>query len=193
MVVSSRLRETTALGAGVQQGEAAGAVGRFHHAGLETALPHRRRLLVAGHAKNADRRAEQFGRRLCRTRPHSPRPAATGSPARRTGAAGRRPIAPRPMSNNIVRAGIGGVGRMHFAAGEAPQQKAIHGAEGKPARAPPLRARRAHARAARLFCWRKNKDRAADRFWRQSRAHSRRGAIRAQKSAVRRSCQTMAL
>ena len=50
-----------ALRPGVEQREAAGAVGRFHHAGLEAALPDRRRLLVAGHAENADRCAEQFG------------------------------------------------------------------------------------------------------------------------------------
>ena len=53
------------LSAGVQDGEAARAVCGFHHAWLETGLPHRRRLLVAGDPTDGDRRAEQ--RRLGRT------------------------------------------------------------------------------------------------------------------------------
>ena len=46
-------REKAVLGrnrliSGVEQREAAGAVGRLHHAGSKAALPHRGRLLVAG-------------------------------------------------------------------------------------------------------------------------------------------------
>ena len=59
MVVSSRLRERDRLAPGVEQGEAAGAVGRLHHAGREAALPDGGRLLVAGDAEDADRPAEQ--------------------------------------------------------------------------------------------------------------------------------------
>ncbi len=60
MVVSSRLRDGTGSLAGVEQREAAGAVGRFHHAGLETALPDGRGLLVAGDA--ADRGSRRRAR-----------------------------------------------------------------------------------------------------------------------------------
>jgi hypothetical protein len=47
--------------AGIEQRKATGAVGRFHHAGLEAALPDRRRLLIAGYTKHPDRTAEQLG------------------------------------------------------------------------------------------------------------------------------------
>ena len=56
MVVSRRLREATRCGPVLSSDEAAGAVGRLHHAGREAALPDRRRLLVAGDAEDADRR-----------------------------------------------------------------------------------------------------------------------------------------
>ena len=107
MVVSSRLREATALGAGVEQREAAGAVGRFHHAGREAALPDR---------------SPPAGRRRCRgcgsappnssgaVAPKSPAQSRTsGSSAARHAeqpAAARRPSAPLPMSNSSVRAAL---------------------------------------------------------------------------------------
>ena len=48
------------LGAGVEQREATGAVGRFHHAGREAGLADGRSLLVAGNAANGDAAAEQM-------------------------------------------------------------------------------------------------------------------------------------
>ena len=49
--------------AGIEQREAAGAVGRLDHAGLDAGLADRRRLLVARHAEHRDRRAEDVGGR----------------------------------------------------------------------------------------------------------------------------------
>ena len=62
MVVSSRFVEATGVVAGVEQREAAGAVGRFHHAGREAGLADRRRLLVARNAAGWGSRApKQIG------------------------------------------------------------------------------------------------------------------------------------
>ena len=49
--------------AGVQEREAARAVGRLDHAGLDAGLAHRGRLLVACHAEHRHRRAQDVGRR----------------------------------------------------------------------------------------------------------------------------------
>ena len=106
MVVSSRLREATRSAAGVEQRKAAGAVGRFHHAGRETALPDRRRLLVAGDAEDADRRAEQVrggDAELAGAVAHPRQQAARHAEHAGTDS---RPIAPLPMSNSIVRAAL---------------------------------------------------------------------------------------
>ena len=169
MVVSSRLREATALGAGVEQREAAGAVGRFHHAGLEAALPDRRRLLVAGHAENADGRAEQVGRgraELAGAVAHLRQQRGRHAEQRGTGPSSH--CAAADVEQQRAR-GIGGVGRVHLAAGEPPQQEAVDRAEGEPARFAPPRARRRRGRAARRSWWRRNRDRAAARSWRRSR------------------------
>ena len=44
--------------ANIEQRKTAGAIGRFHHAGLETALADGRSLLIAGNASDRNRRAE---------------------------------------------------------------------------------------------------------------------------------------
>ena len=130
MVVSSRLREVTRSRAGVEQSKAAGAVGRFHHAGLEAALPDRRRLLVAGHAENANGRAEQIGRGRAEIRGaishlrqqslrHAEHPAQAVIP-----------LPARNIEQQRAR-GVAGVGCVHLAAGEPPQQETIDGAEGE--------------------------------------------------------------
>ena len=49
------------LGAGVEQGKAAGAVSRLDHARRKTCLPDGGSLLIAGDARDRDRAAEQFG------------------------------------------------------------------------------------------------------------------------------------
>ena len=163
MVVSSRLLRRDRLVAGVEQREAAGAVGRLHHAGREAALPDGRRLLVAGDAEDADRPAEQLGSVV----PNSPAQSRTSgsSDARHAEqlAAAPRPSAPSRMSNSSVRDGVGGVGGVHLAAGQPPEQEAVDGAEGEPPGLAPPRARRRRGRAARRSWWRRNTDRAAAR------------------------------
>ena len=80
MVVSSRFFERTGVAAGVEQREAAGAVGRFHHAGLEAGLADGRRLLVAGDAARSGSRRRTARRR---SSPKSPAQSCTsGSMAR---------------------------------------------------------------------------------------------------------------
>src|SRR3546814_1160419 len=49
------------LAAGVEEGKAAGAVGRLHHAGLEAGLADGGRLLIAGDAADGQSAAEQRG------------------------------------------------------------------------------------------------------------------------------------
>ena len=194
MVVSSRLRDATGVRAGVEQREAAGAVGRLHHAGREAALPDGRRLLVAGDAENADRRRRTGRARWRRSPPAQSRTSGSmrgGTPNSLHRV--RRPTAPRADVEQQRARGIGGVGRVHLAAGQPPQQKAVDRAEGEPARPRPRRARRRHGRAARRSWSRRNTDRAAGRSCRRSPARGRRRASCAQESAVRRSCQTMAL
>ena len=61
MVVRSLFCEATGVRAGIEQGETAGAVGRFDHAGRKTGLADQRRLLVAGDAVDRNGAAEQFG------------------------------------------------------------------------------------------------------------------------------------
>ena len=92
MVVSSRCARRDRRVAGVEQREAAGAVGRFHHAGLEAALPDGRGLLVAGDAEDADRRRRTDPAASCRNRRRSRAPPAAARPARRTARAAPRPI-----------------------------------------------------------------------------------------------------
>ena len=68
--------------AGVEQRKAAGAIGRFHHAGLEAGLADGRGLLVARHTANRNGRAQTASRRSRRSRRRSPSPPAAGCAAR---------------------------------------------------------------------------------------------------------------
>ena len=78
-------------GARVQQGEAAGAIGRLHHARLETGLADGCRLLVARHAADRYRGAQQTPDRSRRSRRHSPSPPAAGCAAHSGCGAARHP------------------------------------------------------------------------------------------------------
>ncbi len=121
-----------ALWPGIEQRKTAGAVSRFQHAGLETALPDGCRLLVAGDAEDANGRTEQVGHgdaefagavahfRQQRGR-HAEQPAQTVVPH-----------APIDIEQQRAR-GIGGVGRVHLAAGQPPEQETVDGAESEPA------------------------------------------------------------
>ena len=181
-----------ALGAGIEQREAAGAVGRFHHAGLEAALPDRRRLLVAGHAENAD-----GARRTSRSvTPKSPAQSRTsGNSARGTPNSLHRSSSQAPRADIEQRGarGIAGIGRVHLAAGQPPQQKTVDGAEGE------LACVGSRARAVHIV------EQPGDLAGGEIRIEQQPGlggdlrlvagarASASQKSAVRRSCQTMAL
>ena len=130
MVVSSRLLEGRALVAGVHQREAAGAVGRFHHAGRKAGLPHGGGLLVARHAGDRQRLAEQVGGRAAELgivvadlrqdrRRHVEEPQQLLVPALLV-----------DVEQQGAR-GVGDIGGMHRAAGQAPEQETVDGAEGQ--------------------------------------------------------------
>ena len=139
MVVSSRLREATALRPGVEQGEAAGAVGRLHHAGLKQPWPTVAACWSPAMPQIAIGAAEQPGT-VGRNRRRSRAPAAAAPPARRRAAAERRPMRRVPMSSSSVRAALVASVACDAPAGQPPQQKRVDRAEGEPAR---LRAARA--------------------------------------------------
>ena len=193
MVVSRRWRECTGVRAGVEQREAAGAVGRFHHAGREAALPDGRRLLVAGDAAGCGSAPPN---RSGRVSPNSAAQSRTsGSSARGTPNSRSRscvPCAAADIEQQRARR-IGRVGGVDLAAGEPPEQERIHRAECKPALLAPPRAHDSHGRAASRSWSPRNTDRAAGRSWPRRAARARRARSAAQASAVRRSCQTMAL
>ena len=162
MVVSSRLRDSDRLVAGIEQREAAGAVGRFHHAGRETALPDGRRLLIAGDAADRNRSAERSGGRaeIARAVAHlrQQRAAARGTARQAPG-----PIAPLWISNSSVRAALVASVACTLPAGQPPEQETCRRCRRRVAPPPPPRARRRRDRAARRSWWRRNTDRAAAR------------------------------
>ena len=116
---------------GVQQREAARAIGRLDHARTEAALPGQRRLLVPRHRAHGDcgaqvrrvRRAEQ-ARRVPHLRQNGGRDAEQVEHRRvpRAGVQIQQQGAGR----------VGGVRRVHGAARQAPQQPRIDSAEGQP-------------------------------------------------------------
>ena len=118
------------LVAGVEQREAAGAVGRLEHARLEAGLADRRRLLVAGDAEDRDRRAED--RRLGR-------PVVGGAvPDLGEDGAGHvedaeQFVVPRAVVDVEEHRprGVGRVGGVDLAAGEPPDQERVDRAEGE--------------------------------------------------------------
>ena len=128
MVVSSRLRLATGRVAGVEHGEAAGAVGRLQHPGLEAGLADGRRLLVAGDAEDRHRAAEQVGARLAEVggrvadrRQHRHRHVEERADVR-VPAAGADVVEQRAR-------GVGGVGGVRAAAGQLPDQPGVDGPE----------------------------------------------------------------
>ena len=125
---------------GIEQSEAAGAVGRLHHAGREAGLPDRRRLLVAGQPGMGIGPPNRSGYVV----PKSPAQSRiSGSSAAGTPNSSQKvrvPAARADVEQQRAR-GVGGVGRVHLAAGQPPEQEAVDRAEGEP---PALR-RRARA------------------------------------------------
>ena len=121
MVVTSLLFEATAVAAGIEEREAAGAVGRFQHAGREAGLADQGGLLIAGDAADRDRRRRKVrGRsRRNRRRSRAPRQKGCGHAEQR-----QQLVVPAPrvdVEQQRAR-GVGGVGGVHVAAGEPPQQ-----------------------------------------------------------------------
>ncbi len=114
--------------AGVEQGETAGAIGGFHVAAGEAGLADHRRLLVARHAADRHRTAEQALFGLAEERAivldlgqhgfgHAEHPAQIGIPLALV---------------DVVEQGarrVGGVGGVDLAAGQPPQQEAVDRAE----------------------------------------------------------------
>ena len=116
--------------AGIQDGEAARAVGRLDHAGLDAGLAHRRRLLVARHAEHRHRRAQHVGRRDAELagaihdlgqhlQRHAQKLGHVGIPGALADIEQQRA------------AGVGGVAGMHLAARQPPQQEALDRARGQ--------------------------------------------------------------
>ena len=182
-----------ALGAGVEQREAAGAVGRLHHARREAALPDGRRLLVAGDAANADRAAEQIGLRLAEVGRAVAHLAAAAPSARRTAGSRSSSQSPRPISNSSVRDAL--VASVAWTLPPVSRQSRNESTVPNASR-PCSAAARAPVHMVEQpadLGRRRNTDRAPGRSWPRPPARARRARSAAQASAVRRSCQTMAL
>ena len=116
--------------AGVQKREAAGTVGRLHHAGLDAGLADGGRLLVARHAKDRHRRAQDVGRGdavIARAIHH------LGQHRLRHAQQHLELGIPGALADVEQQAAacVGGVARMDLAAGQAPQQEALDRAEGQ--------------------------------------------------------------
>ena len=114
--------------AGVQQREAAGAVGALQHARREARLADGRRLLIAGDAGDRHRRAEQARRGGAERRAAVPdlrqnRPWNAQEPEQLV-----VPVLAMDVVEHRAR-GVARVGGMHLAAGETPEQERIDGAE----------------------------------------------------------------
>ena len=116
------------LRAGMQERERAGAIGRFDHAGAKAGLPDQRRLLVAGHRGDRDRIAKQFGQgcaEITAGRVHLRQ-----QPSRDAERVAQFRIPSKTVQIEQHRAGgIRDIRRVQFAAGEAPQEKAVDRAE----------------------------------------------------------------
>ena len=115
---------------GIEQRETPRAIGGFHHARCEATLTDGGRLLVTRHTANGDGGTKQSGFR----RAEIPRAIAhfrqDGFRDAKQPQQIRIPNATADIEQHGAR-GIGGIGRMHAPAREAPQQKAIHRAESK--------------------------------------------------------------
>ena len=180
MVVSRRLLDCIGDAAGVEQREAAGAVGRLHHAGLDAGLPDRRRLLVARHAEHRHRRAEDVGRRDAELGRRCRRPSAASAAARPGSSRARRPR--RPCGCRAAACGWRWSRRSH---GPCRRSGATAGSSrscrppARPSRPRPARRRRS-AGSRRSWC-RRNRDRAAGRS-------SARRSSRGRRASARRTC-----
>ena len=130
MVVSNLCVDVDRLVAGVDESEASRPISRLHHSGTKARLADQRRLLISGDSTDGDRDAEMFGRRL----------AEFGGAILNLGQ--HRPRDPEEREKLVVPGagmdieqqrprGVGGVGDVNLAVGQAPDEKAVDGAEGQ--------------------------------------------------------------
>ena len=172
------MRRRHRIGAGVHEQEAAGAVGRLRLPGLVAALAEQCRLLVAGDARDRDARAEQL--RL----PHRLARVGDARQQRAIDAEHLEQLAvplERPQVREQRARRIRPVGDVDVAARQLPHQPAVDGAERKPLLDPCSRSSHSsfvaekYGSGTRPVC---------------SRISS--GSSSRHRSAVRRSCQTIA-
>ena len=130
MVLTSRFCESHQFVAGVEHGEATRAVGGFDRAAFETGLPDQCGLLVAGDAADGNGRAEQLRRRFAEI---------VGAVLHLGQQRGgdiedlEQLVVPGIVADVVQQGarGIAGIGDMHLAAGEPPEQETVDGAEGQ--------------------------------------------------------------
>jgi hypothetical protein len=178
--------------AGVQKREAPGAVGRFQHAGRETGLPQRRRLLVARHAEDRDGVAEQRGVGGAEIRAGIQH---LGQEALGDVQELQDIVVPAPLPDVVEQRArrVGGVGDMALAARQLPDQPAVDGAEGELAGFGPLpRALDVVEEPGELGAREIRVEQKA-RLLLHHRLMAGLRAAQQSSLAVRRSCQTMAL
>ena len=117
------------LGAGVEHDEAAGPIGRLDRAGGKAGLADRRRLLVAGHTGDRHGAAEEVDggeAELGGVVAHLGQDLARDVEEREEVVV---PFLAVDVEQHRAR-GVGGIGRVHRARCQTPEQKAIDGAEG---------------------------------------------------------------
>ena len=163
MVVSSRLREATRSGPILSRAKHPVPYVDFIMPGLKQPCPIVAACWSPAMPRMRNRRRRTAPRPSCRILRRSRDTSGSsdgGTPNRRQSSSSHCPLA--DIEQQRAR-GIGGVGRVHLAAGEPPQQKRVDGAEGELARV--RRGPRAGNmyRAARRSWWRRNTDRAAAR------------------------------
>ena len=116
------------LASGVLDQEAAGAVGALHHARRKAGLADQRRLLVAGHAQHRQRRAQPVGVGLAEVR------RAVQHLGQQAGGDIEQleqmfiPLLGVDVEQQRARR-VAGIGAVRAAAGQAPEQEAVHRAE----------------------------------------------------------------
>ena len=193
-VVSSPFCDGTGARAGVHQHERAGAVGALGVAGGEAGLAEQRRLLIAGDARDRDAVGQPgHAARLAvalRRAAHLGQHRARHAEQRRT--ARRAPVERVQIEQQRARR-VRHVGDVRRAAGQPPDEEAVDGAEAELAALGARAQRRRRCRAATAAWCPRSTDRAPGpvRALNSSSCHA--AFSSAQTSAVRRSCQTIAL
>ncbi len=122
------LRRRYPLRAGVQQHEAAGAVGVLGHAGTVAPLAEERRLLIAGDAGDRNARAQEVGRRLAE---HAARRAHVRQQRARDPEQLEQLLVPAPVPDVVEQRArrVGRIGDVQPAARELPRDPGVDRAE----------------------------------------------------------------